>query len=63
MTDNHPSVTHWLQSLQEGSDQAAQKIWDRYFDQLTRFAKKRLGFLRRESDEEDAKVKLLKKSR
>lgn len=48
------SVTHWLGGLRVGDDEAAHAIWQRYFDKLTRLARRKMGGLpSRESDEED----------
>jgi RNA polymerase sigma factor (sigma-70 family) len=48
------SITQWLQSLQAGDRAAAQKLWNRYFQQLVRLASGKLpGHARREFDEED----------
>jgi DNA-directed RNA polymerase specialized sigma24 family protein len=47
-------VTNWLTLLKQGDAQAAQGLWDRYFPQLVRLARKRLaGVPRRVADEED----------
>ena len=55
MTDQ--SVTQWINGLKEGDDYAAQQIWQQYFDQLVRLARKKLGMLpRRATDEEDVAV-------
>ncbi|MGE0760402.1 MAG: ECF-type sigma factor [Pirellulaceae bacterium] len=44
----------WLDGVKEGSSMAAQRLWDRYFDQLVRLARGRLvGASRRVADEED----------
>ncbi|MEM7476785.1 MAG: ECF-type sigma factor [Planctomycetota bacterium] len=56
MNESEDSVTQWIHSLQEGSHDAAQKVWDRYFEALTRYARNRLGVRRREADEEDAVI-------
>src|SRR4051794_34072423 len=49
------SVTHWIGALKAGDDKAAQRLWERYFDELVRLARARLGALPRgEADEEDA---------
>ena len=49
------SVTHWIGALKAGDDEAAQRLWERYFDELVRLARARLGRLPRgEADEEDA---------
>jgi DNA-directed RNA polymerase specialized sigma24 family protein len=48
------SVTCWLGLLKAGEAQGAQELWDRYFPQLVRLARARLGDVpRREADEED----------
>jgi DNA-directed RNA polymerase specialized sigma24 family protein len=47
-------VTQWLYALQGGDSAAAQKLWERYFERLVRFALTRLpGQFRRAADEED----------
>jgi DNA-directed RNA polymerase specialized sigma24 family protein len=48
-------VTSWLGLLQAGDATAAQALWDRYFPQLVRLARSRLGGVPcRTADEEDA---------
>ena len=48
------SVTHWIDQLKAGNSAAAQPLWERYFQQLVRLARKKLqGRPRRASDEED----------
>ena len=48
------SVTHWIGQLQAGNPAAAQPLWERYFQQLVRLARKKLqGSPRRVADEED----------
>lgn len=48
------SVTTWIGELRDGSHAAAQKLWERYFDQLVRLARSRLtGLSRTAVDEED----------
>jgi DNA-directed RNA polymerase specialized sigma24 family protein len=48
------SVTRWIDGLKVGENEAAQKLWDRYFSSLVRLARKRLRQVPRgESDEED----------
>jgi len=37
------SVTEWLEGLKQGESDAAQRIWERYFDRLLRLARARLG--------------------
>jgi DNA-directed RNA polymerase specialized sigma24 family protein len=44
----------WLAKLQQGDSQAAQRVWEHYFHELVRLARRRLGGLpRRVADEED----------
>ena len=53
----HDSVTTWIQGLKEGQDEAARHIWNRYFEELVRVARKRLGAApRRDADEEDVLI-------
>lgn len=48
------SVSEWISSLQKGDAGAAQRLWDRYFEELVKFARRRLGDSPRQSkDEED----------
>ncbi len=51
------SITHWIGQLQAGStkvDEAAQKLWERYFQGLVDLARVKLrGLPRRAADEED----------
>ena len=46
-------VTQWLAQLAKGDEFAAQRIWERYYEQLVGHARKRLGRNRRATDEED----------
>jgi DNA-directed RNA polymerase specialized sigma24 family protein len=47
-------VTTWLLKLGNGSESAAQAIWEKYFDRLVRLARKKLeGLPLRAVDEED----------
>src|SRR5262245_60962916 len=49
------SVTTWIESLKAGDAEAAQKLWQRYFEALVRLARDRLrGAPRAVADEEDA---------
>lgn len=51
---SHESVSHWLDAAKAGSEPAAQRLWERYYEQLTRLARRKLGDLpRRAVDEED----------
>lgn len=56
-TANDQSVTLWIGELKDGNDEASRKLWERYFDKLTRLAARRLGSApRRIADEEDVAV-------
>jgi DNA-directed RNA polymerase specialized sigma24 family protein len=49
------SVTRWIESLKAGDGDAAQKLWQRYFEDLVRLARNRLrGAPKSAADEEDA---------
>jgi DNA-directed RNA polymerase specialized sigma24 family protein len=49
------SVTNWIQSLKGGDADAAQRLWQRYMEDLIRLARSRLrGAPRAVEDEEDA---------
>jgi|SRR5262245_32684832 len=48
------SVTAWIDGLKAGDHAAAQRLWERYYEQLVRLARKKLtGARRRAADEED----------
>jgi DNA-directed RNA polymerase specialized sigma24 family protein len=48
------SVSHWIQGLKRGDDQAGQNLWERYFARLVDLARTKLrGTSRRVADEED----------
>jgi DNA-directed RNA polymerase specialized sigma24 family protein len=54
--DTGGSVTHWLQLLQQGEEEAVRAIWQRYGARLIALARDRLrqrGAARRVADEED----------
>jgi DNA-directed RNA polymerase specialized sigma24 family protein len=55
-TDSQGSVTGWIGELAGGeADEAARRLWERYFDQLVRVARDRLRAAPRgPADEEDA---------
>ncbi len=56
MASGH-SVTRWIGGVKAGDEDAAQKLWEGYFQRLVRLARKRLGGTpRRVADEEDAVV-------
>ena len=50
------SITRWIHELKVGDDEAARRLWDRYFDRLVALARAELKARRREAveDEEDA---------
>jgi RNA polymerase sigma factor (sigma-70 family) len=51
------SVSGWFVRLREGDSEAAQLLWERYFNSLVRVARKRLGpAARRAADEEDVAI-------
>ena len=53
MTDER-SVTHWIHEIKKGESAAASALWERYFDQLVRLARRKLrGMPCRVADEED----------
>jgi DNA-directed RNA polymerase specialized sigma24 family protein len=48
------SVSHWLELLQAGHQEAAQPLWERYFQRLVGLARARIqGAAGRAADEED----------
>lgn len=54
------SITHWIHQLQSGDHDAAQHLFDRYFERLIALARSRLpAAARRASDEEDVAVNAL----
>jgi DNA-directed RNA polymerase specialized sigma24 family protein len=47
-------VTQWINKLGRGDPRAAQILWEKYFDRLVNFARRKMeGIPRRASDEED----------
>ncbi len=51
------SVTNWIEDLKAGDNEAAQKIWDRYFGRLIFVAAQRMRRAeRRVADEEDVAI-------
>jgi len=55
------NVTQWLANLSDGDESAAQAIWERYFDKLVRYARRKLGDMpRRAADEEDIALSAMK---
>jgi RNA polymerase sigma factor (sigma-70 family) len=56
------SVTTWLGQLKAGDRQAAQKLWERYFEKLVAFARSKLQSTpRRAADEEDVALSAFNK--
>ena len=56
-TDGPGSVSRWVSDLKGGDSDAANPLWERYFDRLVRLARKKLRDSRRagaDEDEEDA---------
>jgi DNA-directed RNA polymerase specialized sigma24 family protein len=52
------SITRWIEGVRDGDPEAVQAIWERYFEKLVRFARKKLqGFPRSVEDEEDLALK------
>jgi DNA-directed RNA polymerase specialized sigma24 family protein len=51
------SITRWIHDLKQGNARAAQRLWDRYFRQLTDLARARMGTMPRKAvDEEDVAI-------
>lgn len=60
MVDDEP-VTQWLRQLEDGDEQAACQLWQRYYGELVRLARARLGDTpRRVCDEEDVALSVLR---
>jgi RNA polymerase sigma factor (sigma-70 family) len=60
MSEEH-SVTQWIRQLEQGDEEAARRIWERYFDKLVQFARQQLGTLpRRVADEEDVALSVFR---
>jgi DNA-directed RNA polymerase specialized sigma24 family protein len=54
---SHGSITRYVGEQKAGDQAAAQVLWERYFDQLVRLARRKLAIARRagaDEDEEDA---------
>jgi len=47
------SITRLVEAVQEGDQQAASRLWEKYFRRLAGLARKQLGDFRRHADEED----------
>jgi DNA-directed RNA polymerase specialized sigma24 family protein len=53
MSPSAGSVSNWLGSLQEGDPEAAQRLWERYFQRLIELARKKLRALPHREAAED----------
>ena len=53
MSRSGGSVSHWLGALQEGNPEAAQKLWECYFERLIELARKKLCALPHREAAED----------
>lgn len=52
------SVSRWVEQVKEGDEEAAQKLWERYFEQLVGLARHQLrGLPKGMADEEDVVLK------
>jgi DNA-directed RNA polymerase specialized sigma24 family protein len=61
VSDSGQSVSHWIVGLKAGDEAAIQKLWKRYFEQVVRLARKKLGTTpRRVMDEEDVAQSVMK---
>lgn len=50
----NPELTQWIHRLADGDPEAAEQVWEAYFQKLVRIARKKLsGVTLRASDEED----------
>jgi RNA polymerase sigma factor (sigma-70 family) len=51
------SITHWIREIQEGNQEVAQELWERYFAKLVQLASLELrGAKRQMADEEDVAI-------
>ncbi len=58
--DSEHMVTAWIDELKTGSGDAAQRIWERYFQRVVQLARNRMGHSpRRAADEEDVGLSVL----
>jgi DNA-directed RNA polymerase specialized sigma24 family protein len=54
MDHEDESVSHWIDELKTGDSEAAERLWNRYYEELVRLARAKLGAVSRASaDEED----------
>ena len=56
-----PAISVWIRELQAGNQDAAQQLWERYFQSLVQLAQKRLpSRMRRHADGEDVALSAFK---
>jgi len=59
--DEDDPVTRWIEGLKAGDEAAVADLWNRYFEQLVRLARQKLGSTpRRVADEEDVAVSVFR---
>jgi DNA-directed RNA polymerase specialized sigma24 family protein len=62
MTTQDGSITGWIGGMKAGDEEAARRVWERYFDRLVQLARDRLRAARRagaDQDEEDVALSAL----
>jgi DNA-directed RNA polymerase specialized sigma24 family protein len=60
MVDSQESVSFWIARLKTGDEEAAQRIWERFYSRLASFCRGRIpDAIRRVSDEEDVALSAL----
>jgi DNA-directed RNA polymerase specialized sigma24 family protein len=58
---NDERITHWIHQLKAGDSEAAQRLWERYFERILSLARKKLrGASHRVRDEEDVAQSVMK---
>ncbi len=56
------SVSRWIDDLRQGDDEAASRLWEKYFDRLVRLARHKMGNTpRRVADEEDMALSVFRR--
>lgn len=61
MAEEDESITAWITQLQQGDEEAARRLWDRFFHRLLDVANRRLKHMRSSDyDEEDIALSALK---
>ena len=53
MSSQEGSITEWIGGLKAGDEEAAQRVWERYFDRLVQLARDRLRAARRAGADQD----------